>query len=418
MKKSMRKIYSVILVLAMVIGLFPMGTVEAKANTTTQGNVSYEPLQLSKSFLTTNGGNGVGTATDYNDSDNPAQLKPDQFFFYDKTFSDEKGSSTYDGYMPESGAIEVGGIPYRFADYEGNDCILLNSTKKSETLKLETIGVYDKVYVLATGGGVGSSTSVDFAVTLTYTDETKEVTEYQLKDWFPSGIDKNTMYTEVKRAKIDGTANDAGTTSSGPVLQTSALDVDDEKLLESITFTYEGTKTDLFCAVFGVTGVTPPGVPDAPTAKAASGKVDEVAGFTANWEPNGEGASKITGYYIDVAEDPNFTKIVSGYNNYYIDGGNTRSYEIKSNAIKANTTYYYRVRAKNTQGQSLSSNRVATDLPSLIAPLTIPTGEPVSIYVPTGVTINGKEDQPAINTGCFLRWLFVRFLLFVEFVNS
>ena len=149
MKKSMRKIYSVILVLAMVIGLFPMGTVEAKANTTTQGNVSYEPLQLSKSFLTTNGGNGVGTATDYNDSDNPAQLKPDQFFFYDKTFSDKKGSSTYDGYMPESGAIEVGGIPYRFADYEGNDCILLNSTKKSETLELETIGVYDKVYVLA-----------------------------------------------------------------------------------------------------------------------------------------------------------------------------------------------------------------------------------------------------------------------------
>lgn len=289
MKKSMRKIYSVILVLAMVIGLFPMGTVEAKANTTSQGNVSYEPLQLSKSFLTTNGGNGVGTATDYNDSDNPAQLKPDQFFFYDKTFSDKKGSSTYDGYMPESGAIEVGGIPYRFADYEGNDCILLNSTKKSETLELETIGVYDKVYVLATGGGVGSSTSVDFAVTLTYTDETKEVTEYQLKDWFPSGIDKNTMYTEVKRAKIDGTASDAGTTSAGPVLQTSALNVDETKLLKSITFTYGGTKTDLFCAVFGVTGVTPPGVPDAPTAKAATGKAEGAAGFTANWKPNGEG---------------------------------------------------------------------------------------------------------------------------------
>ena len=57
MKKSIRKIYSVILVLAMVIGLFPMGTVEAKANTTTtatQGKVSYEKLQLSKEILEKN----------------------------------------------------------------------------------------------------------------------------------------------------------------------------------------------------------------------------------------------------------------------------------------------------------------------------------------------------------------------------
>ena len=107
--------------------------------------------------------------------------------------------------------------------------------------------------------------------------------------------------------------------------------------------------------------------------------------------------------------------------------GNVTSCKIDGKYLEPKTTYYYRVRAKNTQGQSLSSNRVATDLPSWIAtalevaehskvtydldtntvifdesvllinPLTVPVGEPVSIYVPTGVTITGKEDQPAIN---------------------
>lgn len=419
MKKSMRKIYSVILVLAMVIGLFPMGTIEAKAATTTQGNVSYEPLQLSKDFLKTNGGNGVGTKTDYE----TAQFKPDNFSFYDKGYAQSNGISK--GWMPESGTVTIGGIPYVFADYEGNDCILLNTKKNSETLVLETIGVYDKVYVLATGGGVGSSTSVLFNVTLNYTDGTTKGTTYYLKDWFPSSVDKNTMYTEILRVGVpDGGVS--GTTDAGPVVQTSALDVDETKLLKSITFTYPDSNASLFCAVFGVTGVTPPGVPDAPTAKAATGKVDGAAGFTANWKPNGQGASEITGYYIDVAKDPNFTDIVPEYNNHYV-AGNVTSCAIDGSVLEANKTYYYRVRAKNMQGQSLSSNRVATDLPSwiatalevadhskvtydldtntaifdesvsLIAPLTIPTGEPVSIYVPTGVTITGEEDQPAIN---------------------
>lgn len=417
----MRKIYSVILVLAMVIGLFPMGTVEVKANTTTS-KIGYEPLHLSESFLNEKGGNGVGTAADYS----TAQLKPDKFFFYDKSFSNLKGASTYDGPMPESGTVTIGGIPYEFADYEGNDCILLNSTKKSETLELETIGVYEQVYVLATGGGVGASTSVAFQVTLNYTDGTSANTNYYLKDWFPSGIDKNTMYTEVKRAHINGTASDAGSTSAGPVLQTSALSVDKTKLLKSITFTYTGSNTGLFCAVFGVTGATPSGVPEAPTALAATGKTSTQKQFTANWRANGEGDKPITGYYIDVAEDKNFTKIVPGYNNYYVDG-NVTSCLINGDALEAGKTYYYRVRAKNALGQSLSSNRVATDLPSWIAtamntsdhskvtydldtdtvtfdgnisltkPLTVPVDETVSIYVPAGVTITGAQNQPAIN---------------------
>lgn len=427
--KGMRKIYSVILLLAMVIGLFPMGTVEVKASTNaTQNKIGYQPLQLSESFLDEKGGNGIGTATDYNVPDKEAVLYPDEYFFYDKSYSDLKGASTYDGYMPESGAIEVGGIPYKFADYEGNDCILLNKGHKTETLELETIGVYEKVYVLATGGGVGASTSVKFKVTLNYTEGASVETEYYLYDWFPYSynIDKNTMYTEVKRAKTDGTANDAGDKSSGPVLQTSALTVDKTRLLKSITFEYTGDNSGLFCAVFGVTGATPSGVPDAPTALAATGKTSTQKQFTAKWRANGEGDKPITGYYIDVAEDKNFTKIVPGYNNYPITG-NVTSCLINGDALEAGKTYYYRVRAKNDLGQSLSSNRVATDLPSWIAtamntsdhskvtydldtdtlifnqditlsnPLTIPKNASINIYLPEGVTVTGAENKTAID---------------------
>jgi hypothetical protein len=52
--------------------------------------------------------------------------------------------------------------------------------------------------------------------------------------------------------------------------------------------------------------VTPPA---APTASAATSVTS--SGFTANWAASG-GASK---YYLDVATDPGFSSLVSGYNN-------------------------------------------------------------------------------------------------------
>lgn len=439
MKKSMRKIFSVIIVLAMVIGLFPMGTVEAKANENTQGNVSYEPLQLSKDVLEKTGGNAIGTATDYE----TAQLKPDSFFFYDKSFSDSKGASTFDGPMPEGGKIKVGEVDYQLADYEGKDCILLNrldmeNSSNTATLVLETIGVYDKVYVLATAGGVGASTSAEFSVTLTYTEGEDETTTYYLRDWFASGLDSNSIYTNIKRAHIaeivDGKnskvdASDEGSLTAGPLLQSSPIEVDESRLLKSITFTYEDKNDSLFCAVFGVTGVTPPGVPDAPTAKAASPGSDASTVFVANWEaPVNQGLSDVDNYCIDIARDKNFTDILDDYNNKPV--GNVTSYNVTSTAnsvLDPNATYYYRVRAKNAQGQSISSNRVATALPEwlgaamdtadhskvtfdldtntatfddsvvLIDTIKVPNGEKISICVPEGKTVTGAENKPAIN---------------------
>lgn len=70
--------------------------------------------------------------------------------------------------------------------------------------------------------------------------------------------------------------------------------------------------------------------------------------FNANWEA----ASNATGYYLDIANDAEFTSFVSGYENK--DVGNNTS-EIIS-GLTVNTNYYYRVRAYNESSVSDNSN--------------------------------------------------------------
>ena len=103
-----------------------------------------------------------------------------------------------------------------------------------------------------------------------------------------------------------------------------------------------------------MTGATPAGVPVAPVATAAT-KTESA--FTANWNA----VNGATGYRLDVATDRKFTNILSDYNNK--DVGNITNVKVEGSNIHPNTTYYYRVRAVNSSGQSLSSNRISTDLP-------------------------------------------------------
>ena len=82
--------------------LMPRSAVTISATFTqegaTQNKINYQPIRLSESFLDDKGGNGIGTATDYNVPDKEAVLYPDEYFFYDKSYSDSKDSSDYDGY--------------------------------------------------------------------------------------------------------------------------------------------------------------------------------------------------------------------------------------------------------------------------------------------------------------------------------
>ncbi|MCX7728929.1 MAG: glycine-rich protein [Bacteroidia bacterium] len=84
----------------------------------------------------------------------------------------------------------------------------------------------------------------------------------------------------------------------------------------------------------------------APTANAASGITS--TGFTANWSS----VSGATCYQLDVATDVGFTSFVPGFNNLNV--GNVTSYNVTG--LSCGTTYYYRIRACNSCGNTGNSN--------------------------------------------------------------
>ena len=322
-----------------------------------EGTVNYESIEINPSSLNGNAIRGVSEGVSVSAMDNWG-------YFYS-----EKHASS--GGLPNSGQLTMGnGVPYSLAvgenanAYDGSDCIRLTANDTSRTMDLQTLGVYQKIFVLATAGGPGTGHYADFKVTLNYTDGSYTATTYKLYDWFDTTNVANVeKYYAIQRMQC-GTATVDGNTSGGPVLHSAAIEVDSTKLLKQITFTMNGKDGDasnmsgLYCCIFAVTGATPVGVPAAPVATASTKTEGDTSGaFIANWNTV-EGA---TGYRLDVARDRKFTDILSDYNNK--DVGNATSVVVSGNNINADKTYYYRVRAVNDKGQSLSSNRISTDLP-------------------------------------------------------
>lgn len=362
-----KRILSMLLTLCMVLGLLPGMTISASAEEgahdhSSEGTVRYEPLEISTASLN---GNAIWGLTETWSS----SITLDDYAAF---YAQHSNRNNNVGGLPVNGSLTTtNGTPYQLATggdeataYDGNDCIRLYSGSTSVTMNLQTIGVYQNIYVLATAGGPGEDHYAKFNVTLTYTDGTTDETTYKLYDWYDTsdvkGVEKYypVMRRENRSEKYDGTTG----TSGGPILQSATIEADRTKLLKSITFNLhgkdEGANTDgLYCGIFAVTGATPASVPEAPVATAATKTEGDTPGaFTANWD----GVEGATGYRLDVATDRKFTSILNDYNNK--DVGNGNSFKVVNN-IDANTTYYYRVRAVNNQGQSLSSNRISTDLP-------------------------------------------------------
>ena len=87
-----------------------------------------------------------------------------------------------------------------------------------------------------------------------------------------------------------------------------------------------------------------------PVASSATSVNDN--SFNANWAAS----TAATGYSLDVSASGTFASFVTGYNNLSV--GNVTSYAVNTN-LSANTTYYYRVRATNTNGTSVSSSTIS-----------------------------------------------------------
>jgi C1A family cysteine protease len=103
--------------------------------------------------------------------------------------------------------------------------------------------------------------------------------------------------------------------------------------------------------------------PLAPVANAAN-NISQT-GFKANWSS----ANTASGYRLDVATNSSFTTFVSGYNDK--DVGNVLTLNLTGLAAK--TPYYYRVRAYNAGGTSVSSNSIN------VTTLTNPAPAPLSL---------------------------------------
>ena len=423
-KKIMKKGIAALLSAGMILGLFPNSPlVEAQAATESR----YETLTIGSGSL--NGDVILGLGQSYYS----AELEGGNALYVEGY----RGFTT--GGLPANGKLTMdSGVPYQLAigndvtkPYIGKDCIKLwSGGTTQQTMELQTIGVYDKIYVLATAGGPGEGNYADFSVKLTYTDGATSETTYALYDWFDAtnvpGVEK---YFKIQRSE---NGRQHGSLEAGPILHSATIAADSSKLLRSITFILKGRGTrpgytagsgNLSCGIFAVTGATPAGVPDSPVATAASAvhKTTDSPSFQANWKVV-DGA---TDYLLDVSTNKNFTDFVTDtdkveYNNLSV--GNTISKVVS--VPEKNTTYYYRVRARNAKGQSLSSNRIATGVPkwasdagitdddatydvetdtltitkdkTLTDTINVPGGEKTTIVLVNNITVTAPTGKTAI----------------------
>ena len=268
-------------------------------------------------------------------------------------------SNKHSGGLDSSGTLSIDGVPYQFSwtgasDFSGNDTIRLYSGHESATITLDTIGAYEKLYVLGTAGGPGEGNYANFAVIVHYTDGTSDETSYRLYDWYDAtpvtGVYK---WPGIARRVIHGSTHAyEGSSSQAPYLQSATISVNAKKLVSSIDLVLTGrngqsSTSGIFCGIYAVTGMVNVAAP----APVEVINVDSVTETTANvyWES----VLRATSYRLDLALDSEFKNILPNYNNLY-----TQNLSLVAENLTGDTTYYARVRAENSEGQSISSNVV------------------------------------------------------------
>ncbi|MBQ7802423.1 hypothetical protein IJ380_00960 [Candidatus Saccharibacteria bacterium] len=329
----------------------------------------YEQLRISASSLNGNsvwgGGESFDTVVSMGGLDAWAA-------FYSAT---QKSS----GGLEPSGALSINGVPYQMSwtgagDYNGNDTIRLYSDHISTTVTLDTIGAYEKLYVLGTAGGPGAGNYADFSVRVNYTDGTSDETNYRLYDWYDAtpvaGVYKwpnlgrrlvvksgstNTGWRPGQPASQTVTSDYSyeGATDDSPYLQSADITVDPKKLVRSIDLVLNGKNgsgdvSGIYCGIYAITGMVNVSAPNPVEII----YVDNVSYATADifWDY----VENATNYRLDIALDPDFQYILPDYNNREVS-----EIRLTAEGLSENTTYYTRVRAENSAGQSISSNVVS-----------------------------------------------------------
>ncbi|NJK93725.1 MAG: hypothetical protein HC905_01300 [Bacteroidales bacterium] len=135
-------------------------------------------------------------------------------------------------------------------------------------------------------------------------------------------------------------------------------------------------------------------LPAAPVAALAT--LAKSSSFQANWAAS-TGATK---YRIDVSTTNTFSPLITGFSN--LDVGNVTT--ISVTGLTYSTTYYYRVRAENTQGVSLNSNiiTIATTLPEPVSLETVGLNAITSQITNTSPQIQYSLDSTSTHNGTWV----------------
>lgn len=239
-------------------------------------------------------------------------------------------------------------ITYLLQPYSGNNVLFLSNTNATGTLSLTNPQSYQRLAILASSAEGSSS----FTVRLNFNDSTYADYSFSVSDWF-----NGTGYAIHNIGRVNARNYGAayhdryddidGTTTNNPRLYDCYVTLTNNdmfKVLTSIRFTktVSGNSRTVILAVCGLNPLS------APTALAATDI--SISSFTANWTS----VSNATKYRLDVSLTPDFSSFVTGFNN--LDAGNTLSYSVTG---LSGGTYYYRVRAENSYGQSVHSNTIS-----------------------------------------------------------
>ncbi len=178
--------------------------------------------------------------------------------------------------------------------------------------------------------------------------------------------------------------------ATSPTVTSGAFTVNLAGLASNMVYHYRGYATNSVGTGYtaDATFTTISGAPTATAATALS-----ASGFTANWvAPSGNGV--VTGYRLDVATDSGFGSMVPGYSNLLVTGtGHAVT------GLSRGKPYYYRVRAVNAGGTSISSNIISV---TTYRPPTIdsPTVSSITTGGATlGATIESNGGTPVTASG-------------------
>ncbi len=308
------------------------------------------------------------------------------------------------GGLDPSGALSLDGIPFQMSwtgagDYNGNDTIRLYSEHTSTRVTLETVGAYDKLYVLGTAGGPGEGNYANFAVRVNYTDGSVDETSYRLYDWYDatpvSGVYKwpNLARRLVVSSDSSGrygsqteNYNYEGTTTGAPYLQSATIKVDAKKLVASIDLVLTGKNgssdtAGIYCGIYAITGMVNVSAPNPVETVYVSGVTETTAHIY--WDA----VERATSYRLDIALDPDFQNILPAYNNRLVSDT-----MLDAEGLSGDTLYYTRVRAENSEGQSISSNVATfrTDAET-IPPVVTLDGRPTLIQISDQLVVTATD---------------------------